>query len=355
MMRADPLSLGEGETPVLELRTLARRLGIPEFWIKAEWLNPTGSYKDRIAVETIRDAVRRGSRGWIGTSSGNGGAAMSAYAARAGLPGFLCVAADAPREKLQSIVPYGMTMLPMVSIGVREMDEIAALAHEYELKLAVTAYRYNPEGMSGAEAIGAELVREGPFSHVYVPTGGGGLLVAVARGLDPSSSDGPTMVCVQPRGCGPVARHLEGEIGTPEIGTCTTTISGLQLPTPPDGVLATAAVRHSGGWGCLVSDDEAWDTQATLAEIEGVFVEPASALAVSAIVQDFRSGRLTKDDRPIAILTGSGLKDLRRFSPDTSHSQSPVLVDDLRGLLADTFADHQDGLPATARIDGPVG
>ena len=340
MTALDRLSLGEGATPVLELPAVAGHYGVSQIWAKAEWLNPTGSYKDRIALETVRDAVRRGSLGWVGTSSGNAGAAMSAYGARAGLPGFLCVAADAPREKLQSILPYGATLLPIANLGIAEMDEIRELAMEYNLKLAVTAYRYNPEGMTGAEGIGAELIDQGPFTHVYVPTGGGGLLVAIARGLGRSSEDGPVVICAQPRGCAPVARHLEGEIDAPQISECTSTISGLQLPTPPDGELAAAATRESGGWGCLVSDDEAWETQLLLAQHEGIFVEPASALAVAAIVQDFRAGRLTEADRPLAVLTGTGLKDLHRFASGSDRLRTPCVIDDLRSLLAEHFAIH---------------
>ena len=337
MMASDQLSLGEGATPVLELRSLSRQLGLSELSVKAEWLNPTGSYKDRIALETIRDAVQRGTRGWVGTSSGNGGAAMSAYGARAGLPGFLCIAADAPKEKLQSIIPYGTTLLPMSQLGLREMDEIGVLAVEYHLKLAVTAYRYNPEGMAGAEAIGDELVEQGPFTHVYVPTGGGGLLVAIARGLARASHGGPAVICAQPRGCAPIARYLEGELNEPVIDECASSISGLQLSTPPDGALAVAATRESGGWGCYVSDEEAWDAQALLARHEGIFVEPASALAVAAIMHDVRAGRLTEADRPIAVLTGTGLKDLRRFSPTGEAFQTPMGVGDLRSMLAASF------------------
>jgi threonine synthase len=341
MTAPDPLSLGEGGTPVLPLVSLARHCGVPELWGKAEWRNPTGSYKDRIALETVRVALRRGRRGWIGTSSGNGGAAMSAYGARAGLPGFLCVPLDAPREKLQSIVPYGATVLPMRHLGIREMDAIGELALEYQLQLAVTAYRYNPEGMRGAEAIGAELLDQGPFSHVYVPTGGGGLLVAIARGLG-HSSGAPVVVCAQPGGCAPVALHLEGRLDTPEVESCTSAVSGLQLPAPPDGPLAADATRDRGGWGCCVTDEETWEMQELLAQLEGIFVEPASALAVAAVVQDFRAGRLGEGHRPVAILTGSGLKDLRRFAPPDD-GRGPSGVADLSALLAATFPGSSAG------------
>ena len=111
-----------------------------------------------------------------------------------------------------------------------------------------------------------------------------------------------------------MARYVEGEIAAPRVDGCTSLVSGLQLPDPPDGVLTAEAVRASGGWGCSVTDDDTWAAQELLARGDGVFVEPASALAVAAIMADVASGRLTAADRPVAVLTGSGLKDLRRFA-----------------------------------------
>lgn len=324
-------SLGEGNTPVLSLTALPKLLGIHEISAKAEWMNPTGSYKDRIAAATIDDALRRGMRGWIGTSSGNGGASMSAYGARAGLPGFLCIAADAPAEKVRSIVPYGATLIPMSQLGIAEMDAIRELAARYHLKLSVTAYRYNPEGMAGTESIGVELLAQGDFTHVYVPAGGGGLLVAVARGLGGSSN--ARVICAQPAGCDPIVRFLNRDIADPRIDSCNSTISGLQLPAPPDGELAASAVLESDGWGTSVSDADAWAMQDLLATREGIFVEPASALAVAALANDVKTGRLPSSARPVAVLTGSGLKDLRRFSSTTEFGGRTFTIDDLRRRL----------------------
>lgn len=336
------LSLGEGNTPVLSLTALAKSLGINEVSAKAEWMNPTGSYKDRIAAATIDDALRRGLRGWIGTSSGNGGASMSAYGAKAGLPGFLCIAADAPAEKVRSIVPYGATLLPMSQLGIAEMDAIRELASHYQLKLSVTAYRYNPEGMSGAEAIGTELLKQGDFTHVYVPAGGGGLLVAVARGMARATE--ARIICAQPAGCDPIVQFLNREIDEPRIASCTSTISGLQLPAPPDGELAASAVMESDGWGRSVSDADAWSMQDYLASKEGIFVEPASALAAAALANDVKSGRLPSSARPVAVLTGSGLKDLRRFSSTVGQSEKTFTIDDLRLRLEAIDANEQPSM-----------
>jgi threonine synthase len=308
------LSLGEGNTPLIELPRLAARWGLGGLYAKAEYLNPTGSYKDRIAAATMAEALRRGRRGWLGTSSGNGGAAMSAYGRRAGLPGVLCVSADAPPEKLASIRPYGIVMVAMQRMGPSVMAELGRIAQGENLQLTITTHVHNPVGMRGARAIGSEIADQaGDVTQVYVPAGGGGLLVATAGGLADAGAAAAVVVC-QPAGCAPIARYVTGEIGTPEVAECVTDISGLQLPVPPDGPAAADAVLASGGWGAAVPDQDSWRAQDLLATEEGVFVEPASAVALAAIAADARSGRLGADDRPCVVLSGSGLKDLRRFS-----------------------------------------
>lgn len=307
------LAMGEGNTPMVALSALAERWGLGGLWGKAEYLNPTGSYKDRIAAASMAVALRDGLRGWICTSSGNGGAAMSAYGARAGLPGVLCVLSDAPAEKLASITPYGVLKLSMDRLGPDVMTRLGEIAAAERLLLTITAHAHNPEGMLGADAIGAEIAAHGGASHVYVPSGGGGLLVATARGLRAAGSDA-AVIAAQPAGCGPIAAFLEGQIPTPELEDWATAISGLQLPVPPDGHAAIEAVLHSRGWGTLVADEEAWAAQDLLARTEGVFVEPASAVALAAVRRDADAGRLGRDDHPCVVLTGHGLKDLSRFN-----------------------------------------
>ena len=308
------LHLGEGDTPLIGLPRLADRWGLGALYAKAEHLNPTGSYKDRIAAATMAEALRRGRRGWLGTSSGNGGAAMSAYGRRAGLPGVLCVSADAPPEKLASIRPYGIVMVAMARMGPAVMAELGRIAEDENLQLTITTHVHNPVGMRGARAIGVEIAAQaGDVTQVYVPAGGGGLLVATAGGLAGAGCRAAVVVC-QPAGCAPIARYVSGELATPEVTECVTDISGLQLPVPPDGPAAADAVRASGGWGAAIPDEEAWGAQDALAAEEGVFVEPASAVALAAIAADAASGRLGAGDRPCVVLSGSGLKDLRRFS-----------------------------------------
>jgi threonine synthase len=250
------------------------------------------------------------------------------------------VPADAPAEKLATIRPYGALMLPMVTVDVAVMAELAVIAEREELMLAITTHAHNPEGMRGADAIGAEIACDcSDVTQVYVPTGGGGLATAVARGLSESGSPAALIVC-QPSGCAPIARYLASEIDRPWVDKSQTMISGLQLPDPPDGQSAATAVRASGGWGTWVDDESIWRWQQELATTEGVFVEPASALAVAAVAADVVAGRLGENDHPVVILTGSGMKDLRRHATPMD-DRSLISADQISGEVSKYLTSRQ--------------
>lgn len=326
--------LGEGDTPLVPLDRLARRWGLGGLWAKCEHLNPTGSYKDRIAAASMRHAVDNGLPGWVATSSGNGGAAMAAYGSRAGLTGILCVQEGAPAEKLASIRPYGVLMIEVPGMGPAVMDELERIAASTGLLLTITTHRHNPIGMRGADAIGVEMMAAQPdLTQVYLPCGGGGLLVATARGL----GAGPAVVACQPAGCAPIALAAAGEIESPVVAECRTTISGLQLAEPPDGPAAVTAVKASQGWGTTVTDDEIWAAQDLLAREEGLFVEPAAAVPLAAVAADTARGRLGAADRVSIVLTGHGLKDLRRHTTAAPLEVCPA------DNLAERIAHHLAG------------
>ncbi|NED94759.1 pyridoxal-phosphate dependent enzyme [Phytoactinopolyspora alkaliphila] len=316
------VTLGEGGTPVVELHHLAAELGLERLSAKMETANPTGSYKDRVAAISVSLARDRGYRGWIATSSGNAGLAMAAYGARAHLPGFLCVVSSAPQEKRLPLMPFGIGLVAVDGVGdgasraggTQLMDQVRDAAEQHKLFLGITANAFNPEGMRGIDTIGYELAEQIPsMTHVYLPTGGGGLLASTARGLTARSVQAAVVAC-QPSGCAPIARYLSGELSRPVVDRCETLISALQLPHPPDGQLAVDAVRASQGWGTHTDDAAILAAQQRLAETEGIFVEPAAAVGLAALLTDLDRGRIDAGHHPVLLLTGAGWKDQNRFT-----------------------------------------
>jgi threonine synthase len=339
--------LGEGDTPLIELPRTAARLGVASVTAKLEGSNPTGSYKDRVAAASLAAAADRGAAGWIATSSGNAATALAAYGARLGIPGLLFVQPNIPREKLLPALACGVTVHRVRGVGTGSTPaagrglfaEVLAAARRHDLFVGVTAYAFNPEGMRGAERLGEEIAAQDPAAEaVYVPTGGGGLATAVGRGLRTAGHAGAVVV-VQPAGCAPIARHLAGELAAPVVDDCTSAISGLQLPAPPDGERAAAAARDSGGWGSTATDEDIWAAQLELGAGEGIVVEPASAATLAGALADRRAGRLGPDSRICLVLTASGLKDLSTLERGF---ESPGLVElEQIAALTDGWAERR--------------
>lgn len=307
------VSLGEGDTPLLPATGPTLRQHHLHF--KAEFRGPTGSFKDRIAAVAAGLIRERGLHGAVGTSSGNGGAAMAAYGARAGFPVVLFTTSGIVDGKLRQILAHGATAHIVERMGDGGAGDgvaptIARMAEETGWLPFLTGARYAPDAMIGAETIAFELAEQHPgLEAVYVPVGGGGLLGSIWRGYRrlPDLSP-PALIGVQPAGCPTLSRGLDGDLD-PLPGPVATTISGLQVPVLFD-YGAVDAVADSGGRVVEVDDARAWESQRLLAREEGLFVEPAGATALAGYRADLEAGRISPEAEVAVILSGAGHKDL---------------------------------------------
>ncbi|HET9014028.1 MAG TPA: threonine synthase [Thermomicrobiaceae bacterium] len=344
----EAVTLGEGGTPLVRSRRLAQAIGVRELWFKVEAANPTGSYKDRIAAVAVTRAVEAGRRGWLATSSGNAGAALAAYGARAGLPGIVVVPANAAPAKLAQIRAYGPRLIPVEGFGLSAGADAAVFATleaasvEHGLALSITAHAFDPHAMDGAKTIAYEVAEQLGCvpDRVYVPAGGGGLATSLARGFREWCDLGraewlPTLTVVQAEGCAPIVRSWERGTDLVPVDAVDTAISGVQLASPPDGDALLSALRADDGAAVGVSDDAALWAQARLAGEEGIFVEPAAALAYAGLLADLAAGRVDGDDAIVCVLTGSGFKDrdaVERMAARRSPA-APIPIDALAAAL----------------------
>jgi threonine synthase len=312
---ASRITVGEGNTPLIRSRHIGPAIGATELYFKIEASNPTGSYKDRFAAAAVASMIARGKRHCIATSSGNTGAALAAYCAAAGITCDIAAVETAPDEKLRQMMAYGARVYKVRGFGTdacvtqAAFDRVVAAGKLPHAELQISAYLYSPHGMAGVQTIGYELMEQmaDAVDHVFVPAGGGGLTLAVARGL--LGSTGTRVHCVQPEGNATIAAPLRAGADRAQSVTCTTRISGLQVPTVLDGDAVIAACRASGGTGCLVSDAQVWDVQRRLAREEGIFCEPAAAVSVAGALAAIASGEVAPTSRLCCIVTGSGFKD----------------------------------------------
>jgi threonine synthase len=330
---ADAVTMGEGNTPLIRSRRIGPALGLKNLWFKYEGGNPTGSYKDRFAAAAVTHLKREGRRVCLGTSSGNTGAALAAYCARAGLGCFLAIVEGAPEGKLRQMRAYGAHLYrikdfgasPEVSAGV--MHGLRGLAEELKAGYEISAFVLSPRGMAGVQTIGYEVADALPgekFS-IFSPAGAGGLTLAVARGVQ-GAGDRGRVHCVQPAGNDTIASPLRSGAVAAKAVTSTTAISGLQVGGVLDGNDVIAACRRAGGQGYVVEDDTVWSWQARMAREEGIFSEPAGAVALAGVAQALARGEVAPDEHVVCLVTGSGFKDERSLLKMTGEAGTPLVA-----------------------------
>ncbi|MGI9428535.1 MAG: pyridoxal-phosphate dependent enzyme [Bythopirellula sp.] len=318
------LTLGEGDTPLVPSRSIGPKAGFKHLYYKLESLNPTGSYKDRFAAAAVADMLMQGKKRCVATSSGNTGSALAAWCAAAGLACHIAIVDTAPQGKLLQMLAYGARLYRIKGFGTdpeitqRTFETAQQIGNQQDSSLQISAFRYSPAGMNGVQTISFELIDQLGKSpeHVFCPAGGGGLTLAVARGFEVSISDTagdkvhPRIHCVQPSGNNTIAGPLSNGSEAASPVQCTSQISGLQVPSVIDGDEVIAACRASGGTGHVVEDDEVYALQSRLASEEGIFCEPAGAVALAGALRARKSQKVAADDSVVCLVTGSGFKDL---------------------------------------------
>ena len=301
---ATTVTLGEGWTPLVA----AEWDGQPVY-LKAEYLNPTGSFKDRGAAVLVTALKAAGVRKVVEDSSGNAGTALAAYAARVGLSATVYVPAHASPVKQAQIAAYGAEV---VAVPGPRSEAARAVRRALEEGAVYASHVYSPLYPQGMKTVAFELWEQlggrAPES-VVVPLGHGGLLLGLHAGFSELLAAGlierlPRLSGVQAQPCAPLARAWErGASDVEPVEEGETVAEGVRIAAPPWGRAVLAAVRESNGAVLALPDEETMMAQRKLAH-QGFYVEPTSALAVAALnhLRDRLGGT------PVVVLTGSGFK-----------------------------------------------
>jgi len=333
------LSLGEGDTPLVPSRSIGPKAGFKQLYFKLESVNPTGSYKDRFAAAAVADMRMQGKKRCIATSSGNTGSALAAWCAAAGLDCHIAIVETAPQGKLLQMLAYGAKLYRIRGFGTdpditqQTLETVQQIGDKPDSALQISAFQYSPAGMNGVQTISFELIDQldRPPGHVFCPAGGGGLTLAVARGFANSRSGiasdvvQPKIHCVQPQGNNTIAGPLASGSEEASPVQCTTLISGLQVPNVIDGDEVIAACRASGGTGHVVEDEEIYTLQSRLASEEGIFCEPAGAVALAGALRAMRTQTVNAEESVVCLVTGSGFKDMDSVERHVATHECPLL------------------------------
>lgn len=331
------ITLGEGNTPLLKSKNIGPENGI-ELYFKLENCNPTGSYKDRFAAMAVSEMIASGKTRCVATSSGNTGAALAAYCAAAKIPCEIAIVETAPDGKLWQMQAYGSKLFRVRGFGLdseisqRVSDYLQQQAVREDTALQISAFMYSPIGMGGVQSISYEIAEQLPdVHHVFSPSGGGGLTLAVTQGFTKVLLErSPQIHCVQPAGNDTIASALrEGAPAARNI-ECTSQISGLQVPYVLDGNEVIKACRTTGGNGHVVDDEMVWQMQQRLAREEGVFCEPAGAVALAGALQARANDEIADGAKVVCLVTGSGFKDQTSLQRMAGAACPMLDVDQLR-------------------------
>ncbi len=309
------MSLGEGNTPLIPSLRLGDELGVG-LWFKLEGANPTGSFKDRGAAVMVAVLREKGARVLADDSSGNAGAALAAYCARAGIPALVFVPAYASGPKVTQIKAFGATLVAVH--GPRPAATQALLeACSKDPGISYASHNLSPYFLAGLRTLAYELFLdlEGKIpEHVVVPLGGGGLFLGLFYGFFElfrlqEISKIPKIHAVQPQACAPIVKaFLHGKEEPEEVIPEETVAEGTRIPKPARGAEVLWALRQCQGKAVSVSEEEIIQAQEELARREGIFVEPTSALALSGLKKLIEMREIKEGERVVLPLTGSGLK-----------------------------------------------
>ena len=335
------ISLGEGNTPLIRLHNIPGLLGKDvDIYVKYEGLNPTGSFKDRGMTLAVTKAVEEGSRAIICASTGNTSASAAAYAARAGITAFVLI----PEGKIAQGKLAQAMMGGAVVIQIKgNFDDGMRLVKEVAENASVTIVNsINPYRLQGQKTAAFEIIEELERSPDYhcLPVGNAGNITAHWIGYSEyacSDGDHVTDACGFCNGhCrfarGPVVGHRPKMVGYQASGSAPflrghmvdnpeTVATAIRIGHPQSWDYAWTVNKESGGWFDECTDDEILKAQKLLAEREGVFCEPASAISLAGAMRDIKSGKIPENSCVVCTLTGHGLKD-----PDTAIAQSTAPV-----------------------------
>lgn len=295
------VSLGEGLTPLINASFLGKNV-----YLKLEYLNPTGSFKDRGSAVAVSKALEFGARAVVEDSSGNAGISIAAYAAAAGIKARIYVPRDAPEGKKSLIRSLGAELIEAPSraeAGKMAIDSVGPSE-------VYVGHAWNPWFLQGTKTLAYELLDQ--LGHVpdavVLPVSAGTLLLGLWIGFNELLNLGlinkmPRLYAVQAQGFASLYEKMHGE----SMKEPTKLADALRVSNPPRLEQLVNAIRRSNGDVLVIMDDELLQSWKLLLR-RGFIIEPSSAIVLPGYMKLLNSNYLSKDDEVVIVLTGSGLK-----------------------------------------------
>jgi threonine synthase len=310
----EPITLGEGDTPLLQVPRLGRELGLHDLWVKDEGTNPTGSFKARGLGAAITRAVAAGVRQFTLPTAGNAGVAAAAYGARAGAEVRVWAPRTTPETILGQIRTFGARLeLLDGHIGDCGKASRAWAAESGAMDLSTLREPYRIEGKN---TLGLELCMQYGWqmpSVILYPTGGGTGLIGMWKAFQEMLAAGwvqgtpPRMFTVQATGCAPIVRAFHAGAGSADPWVDPWTVaSGLRVPGPLGDRIMLRILRECGGGAVAVSDEALSQAAGFGTRLEGVDFSPEGGACIAAAAALKKDGLINADERVVLFNTGAG-------------------------------------------------
>lgn len=309
----DPVTFGEGWTPLFPARRYGVQIGLPSLLIKDEGVLPTGSFKARGAAVGISRARELGATHVAMPTNGNAGAAWATYAARAGMRATIAMPSAAPMITRQECLAAGASLHLVDGLISDAAKLIGSLTGVFDVSTLKEPYR-----LEGKKTMGFEIVEQLGWrvpDVIMYPTGGGVGLIGIHKALGELRQLGwigprpPRLVAVQSTGCAPIVHAFSHGLRRASPWADARTVAfGINVPAPLGDELILDALYETGGTAVAVPDEEILKDLKDFAGTEGLLLCPEGAACLTAARRLRASGWLSLHDEVVVLNTGSGLK-----------------------------------------------
>jgi threonine synthase len=313
----EPVTLGEGMTPLLPCPRLGRDLGLDRLLIKDEAQLPTGSFKSRGMTTAVSLARCFGLKRLAIPTAGNAGGALAAYGARAGMEVFVFMPEDTPRiNQVEAHLCGARVFLVngLITDCGRLVREGAARLGWFDMSTLKEPYR-----LEGKKTMGLELAEQGGWrlpDVILYPTGGGTGLIGMWKAFGELAELGwlksdrmPRLVSCQSTGCAPIVRAFEaGQRFAEPFANAQTVASGLRVPAAVGDFMMLDAIRASGGCAVAGREERIGEWMRRVASREGVAICPETAVCFDCLEQLRADGRIRPEEEVVVFNTGAAQK-----------------------------------------------
>ena len=309
------VDINAGFTPLIKAKNLAKSLGLDELYLKNDSVNPSFSFKDRVVAVASTKALEFGFDTLACASTGNLAGSVAAHAARAGMRAFVFIPADLERGKIVGAAVYGPTLIAVDG----SYDDVNRLCSELSdnYNWAFVNINMRPYYAEGSKSLGFEVAEQLGWrapDNCIVPGASGSLFTKIWKGLNEFSSLGligpvnTRMFISQAQGCAPIVTAFEAHDFAIRPVKPNTIAKSLAIGNPADGHYALKVLEETNGSAYAVPEEEIVQGIKDLAEMEGIFTEPAGGVVIATLKRLAQTGQIKPWETTVAFITGNGYK-----------------------------------------------